>query len=90
MEYVFNVDTNGYHFVVLKVTMCVILTAKLLKLQVLSACVVKRLSGELCDLNVTGSRPPLATRHIRYVLLLNNRLNKLNLLSWLLIYLYNK
>ena len=38
------------------------------------------------DLNVTGLRPPLATRHIRYVLLVNSP-TKLNLLSWLLIYL---
>ena len=40
------------------------------------------------DLNVSGSRPPLATRHIRCVLLVNSP-NKLNLLSWLLIYLCN-
>ena len=38
----------------------------------------------LCDLNVTSSRPALATRHIRSVLLVNSP-NKLNLLSWLLI-----
>ena len=37
----------------------------------------------------TRSRPPLATRHIRCVPLVNSS-NKLNLLSWLLIYLYNK
>ena len=43
----------------------------------------------LCDLNVTSSSPALATRHIRCVLLVNS-LNKLNLLSWLLIYLCNK
>ena len=43
----------------------------------------------LCDLNVTSLRPPLATRHIRCVLLVNSP-NKLNLLSWLLIYLCNK
>ena len=43
----------------------------------------------LCDLNVTSSSPALATRHIRYVLLVNSP-NKLNLLSWLLIYLCNK
>ena len=41
------------------------------------------------DLNVTGSRPPLAIRHIRCVLLVNSP-NMLNLLSWLLIYLCNK
>ena len=41
------------------------------------------------DLNVTGSRPPFATRHIRCVLLVNS-LNKFNLLAWLLIYLCNK
>ena len=40
----------------------------------------------LCDLNVTSSSPALATRHIRSVLLVNSP-NKLNLLSWLLIYL---
>ena len=43
----------------------------------------------LCDLNVTSSSPALATRHIRCVLLVNSP-NKLNLLSWLLIYLCNK
>ena len=43
----------------------------------------------LCDLNVMSSRPVLATRHIRCVLLVNSP-NKLNLLSWLLIYLCNK
>ena len=43
----------------------------------------------LCDLNVTSSSPALATRHIRIVLLVNSP-NKLNLLSWLLIYLCNK
>ena len=43
----------------------------------------------LCDLNVTSSSPALATRHIRNVLLVNSP-NKLNLLSWLLIYLCNK
>ena len=41
------------------------------------------------DRNVTSSRLPLATRHIRCVLLVNSP-NKLNLLSWLLIYLCNK
>ena len=41
------------------------------------------------DLNVTVLRPPLATRHIRCVLLINSP-NKLNLLSWLLIYLCNQ
>ena len=41
------------------------------------------------DLYVTGLRPPLTSRHIRYVLLVNNP-NKLNLLSWLLFYLCNK
>ena len=35
------------------------------------------------DLNVTGSRPPLAIRHIRWVLLVNSS-SKLKLLSWLL------
>ena len=29
----------------------------------LSTCVVYSESVRLCDLNVTGSRPPLATRH---------------------------
>ena len=43
----------------------------------------------LCDLNVTSSSPALATRHIRIVLLVNSP-DKLNLLSWLLIYLCNK
>ena len=43
----------------------------------------------LCDLNVTSLSPALAIRHIRCVLLVNSP-NKLNLLSWLLIYLYNK
>ena len=43
----------------------------------------------LCDLNVTSSSPALAKRHIRSVLLVN-RTNKFNLLSWLLIYLCNK
>ena len=43
----------------------------------------------LCDLNVTSSSPALATRHIRCVLLVNSPI-KLNLLSWLLIYLCNK
>ena len=43
----------------------------------------------LCDLNVTSSSSALATRHIRCVLLVNSP-NKLNLLSWLLIYLCNK
>ena len=38
---------------------------------------------------VTGLRPPLATRHIRCGLLVNSP-NKLNLLSWLWIYLCNK
>ena len=41
----------------------------------------------LCDLNVTSSSPALDTRHIRSVLLVNSP-NKLNLLSWLLIYIY--
>ena len=41
------------------------------------------------DLNVNGWRPPLATRHIRSVLLINSH-HKLNLLSCLLIYLCNK
>ena len=43
----------------------------------------------LCDLNVTNSSPALATRYIRCVLLVNSP-NKLNLLSWLLIYLCNE
>ena len=43
----------------------------------------------LCDLNVTSSSPALGTRHIHGVLLVNSP-NKLNLLSWLLIYLGNK
>ena len=43
----------------------------------------------LCDLKVTSLSPSLATRHIRCVLLVNSP-NKLNLLSWLLIYLFNK
>ena len=46
--------------------------------------------GELSDLDVTGSRPPVVNlRHIRYVLLDNNP-NKFILLSWLLINLFNK
>ena len=40
----------------------------------------------LCDLNVTSSSPALATKYSS-VLLVNSP-NKLNLLSWLLIYLY--
>ena len=43
-------------------------------------------SVQLCDLNVTGSHQPHATRHIDCVLLVNSP-KKLNLLSWLLIYL---
>ena len=43
----------------------------------------------LYDLTVTSSSPALATRYIRCVLLVNSP-NKLNLLSWLLIYLCNK
>ena len=43
----------------------------------------------LCDLNATSSIPALATRDIRSVLLVNSP-NKLDLLSWLLIYLCNK
>ena len=43
----------------------------------------------ISNLNVTGLCPPLATRHIRCVLLVNSP-NKLNLLSWLLIYFCNK
>ena len=43
----------------------------------------------LCELNVTSLSPALATRHIRCVLLVNSP-NKLNLLSWLLIFLCNK
>ena len=39
------------------------------------------------DLEVSGSRPPVATRRIRYVLLVNSP--NVNLLSWLLIYLCN-
>ena len=46
-------------------------------------------SVRLSDLNVTGSRPPLATRHVRCVLLVNCP-NKLNLLSWLFFYLCDK
>ena len=38
------------------------------------------------DLKVTDSRPALATRHIRCVLVVNSP-NKFNLISWLLIYL---
>ena len=41
----------------------------------------------LCDLNVTSLSPAFATRHIRCVLLVNSP-NKLNLLSWLLIFLF--
>ena len=43
----------------------------------------------LCDINVVGSRPALASKYIRYVLLVINP-NKLDPLSWLLIYLCNK
>ena len=39
--------------------------------------------------NVTSSLPPLVTKHIRIVLLVNTP-KKLNLLSGLLIYLCNK
>ena len=45
---------------------------------------VRRLAA---DPVVKGSSP--ARGHIRYALLINNP-NKLNLLSWLLVYLYNK
>ena len=38
------------------------------------------------DPNVTGSRPP---QDMHCVLLVNSQ-NKFNLLSWLMIYLYNK
>ena len=55
----------------------------------LSTCVVWMESIGLCDLNDMASRPPLATRHIHCVLLVNSP-NKLNILSWLLIYLCNK
>ena len=43
----------------------------------------------LCDLNVTSSSPALTTRHIHCVLLVNSP-NKVNLLSWRLIYLCSK
>ena len=52
-------------------------------------CVAQRLNAGLCELDVTGSRPPFATRHIRYVLLVNSP-DKFNLLSRLLIYLCKK
>ena len=38
---------------------------------------------------VKGSSPAIGHNIIRYALLINNP-NKLNLLSWLLVYLYNK
>ena len=45
----------------------------------------------LSDLNVTSSSSALATRHIYAVCCcMVNSPNKLNLLSWLLIYLCNK
>ena len=55
----------------------------------MSTCVAQSVKGGLIDLNVTGPRPPVATRLIRCVLLVNSP-NKLNLLSLLLIYLCNK
>ena len=64
--------------------------------QVLSFCIMKivdmcgvEAKRRLRDQNVASSSPALATRHIRCVLLVNSP-NKLNLLSWLLIYLCNK
>ena len=59
----------------------------------MATCVVQSAKRWTSNLNVTGLRPPAATRHTRvryngYVLLVN-RSNKLNLLSWLLIYLCN-
>ena len=50
--------------------------------------VTKSVEWRNSDLDVEGSRPPAATRHIHYVLLINNPY-QLNLLYWLLI-LYNK
>ena len=54
-----------------------------------STCVAQSTKWRTSNLNVTGSHPPAATRHIHYVLL-NNSSNKYNLLLWLLlIYLTN-
>ena len=54
-----------------------------------STCVAQSVKERTSDLNVTGSRPTVTTRHIRYVLLVNSP-NNFNLLLWLLIYLHNK
>ena len=55
----------------------------------MSTCVAQLAKERTSDLDVTGSLPPISTRHtsIRRVLLSST---KLNLLSWLLIYLNNK
>ena len=56
----------------------------------MSTCVVLSGMRRTSDHSVTGSRPLVAKlRHIRYVLLVNSS-NRLNLLSYLLIYLCDK
>ena len=60
----------------------------MLKLSTCVALSVKTLC-RTSDLNITGLHPPAATKHIRYVLLINSR-NNWNLLLWLLMYLCNK
>ena len=54
----------------------------------LCTCVAQSVKGWTSDLDVTGVRPPVATRHIRYVLLVNSPM-KWNLLLCLLIYFCN-
>ena len=58
------------------------------KKHTLSTCVAQSVKGRTSDLDVTGSRPPVATKH--YTLCAVNSPIKLNLRSWLLIYLCNK
>ena len=53
----------------------------------MSSCMAQLVRRLATDPVVKGSRP--ARGDIRYALLINNA-NKLNLLSWLLVYLYNK
>ena len=51
----------------------------------LSTCVAKSAESWTSDLNGVGSRPPAATKYRRYVLLVNWA-NKLNILSWILMF----
>ena len=64
-------------------------TSQTTKITLVSTCVAQLAEKRTIDLNVTGSSPLVATRHIRYALLINSP-NNLNLLSWLFIYLCNK